>query len=138
MEMRKRRRNWLLRRVILGLAVAAVVVPTAQARVDGSTGWTGPMHADNTIDQRVWPGIDPTSGKDYRAVPVRHVDQRVWPGIDPTSGKDYRAVPVQVVSGADSFDWGDAGIGAGVLAAVTALGAAGLATARRTGRQATA
>ena len=32
--MRNRRRNWLLRRLVLGLAVAAVVAPTAQARVD--------------------------------------------------------------------------------------------------------
>jgi hypothetical protein len=32
--MRNRRRNWLLRRLVLGLAVAAIITPTAQARVD--------------------------------------------------------------------------------------------------------
>jgi hypothetical protein len=32
--MRKRRKNWILRRLALGLAVAAVAAPAAQARVD--------------------------------------------------------------------------------------------------------
>jgi hypothetical protein len=32
--MRNRRRNWLLRRLVLGLAVTAIISPTAQARVD--------------------------------------------------------------------------------------------------------
>jgi hypothetical protein len=32
--MRNRKRTWLLRRLVLGLAVAAVVAPTAQARID--------------------------------------------------------------------------------------------------------
>ena len=31
--MRNRRRNWLLRRLVLGLAVAAIVAPAASARV---------------------------------------------------------------------------------------------------------
>jgi hypothetical protein len=31
--MRNRRRNWLLRRLVLGLAVTAIVAPTAQARL---------------------------------------------------------------------------------------------------------
>ncbi len=34
---RERKRNWHLRRLVLGLAVAAIVVPTAQARIDEGT-----------------------------------------------------------------------------------------------------
>lgn len=37
-DMRKyRRRSWFLRRVVLGLAAAAVAIPTVQARLDQAT-----------------------------------------------------------------------------------------------------
>ena len=39
--MRNRRRARVLRRLVLGLAVAATVVPAAQARVDGDSDWSG-------------------------------------------------------------------------------------------------
>lgn len=123
MEMRKRRKNWLLKCLALGLAVAALGVPTAQARVDGSTSWKGPGPGDKAVvsvnDVRSWPGVDPTEAQ-------------------PTKAQHLREVPTQVVSRSDGFDLSDAGIGAGTLFAVMLLTAGGMAAARRTGREAIA
>ena|SRR4249919_447373 len=47
--MRNRRRTRVLRRLVLGLAVAATIVPAAQARVDGDSNWSG-VGRSTTVD----------------------------------------------------------------------------------------
>ena len=53
-----------------------------------------------------------------------------------------KAVPVvtpsEPVTRADGFDWGDAGIGAGILAGLVLLGAAGFLATRHLGKAQTA
>jgi hypothetical protein len=138
--MRNRKRTRFLRRLALGLAVAAIVAPAAQAypdlgsqsalraeshsafRVEGTVcvpKWgcraSGPIRPDDR-DVR---GVPATSER----LPVR-ADDKVL-NLEPTVGVE----PVQIASKADGFDWSDAGIGAGlafglmVLAAGATLGA---------------
>jgi hypothetical protein len=86
--MRIRKRSWILKRIVLGLAVMALVVPgAAKARVD-----------------------------------------------EGVAGPGSGAPPVA----SSGFEWGDAGIGAGVLAGVALLGGAALVRARQLGRPLTA
>jgi hypothetical protein len=127
---RKRR---VFRRLVLGLAVAAVSVPSAQAQlhereateagygyVRSSAGYPAP---------RDWPGVNPNAAPNEarpRSGPL-HV-----PGprhVDPSN---------QVASNPDGFDWGDAGIGAGTLFAVVLLAAGGVLVIRHLNRAATA
>ena len=114
--MRNRRRTWLLRRLVLGLAVAAVVVPTAQARPD--EGVTG--SPSSVVDR-------PVRGADHGQFAYR----RALP-------QDYGVRTIQVAQRPGGFDWGDAGIGAGsALVIVLLAGGASLAT-RHLNRPATA
>lgn len=139
--MRNRRRNWLLRRLVLGLAVAAIAAPVAQARVDGGSGgqsqepayvpWVTDFggtvstpQANSGIvrpDDRAVRGVPATTER----LPVR-ADDKVL-NLEPsaraqynqftyrrTLPSDYGVQPVQISSKADGFDWNDAGIGAGL------------------------
>jgi hypothetical protein len=92
------RRHLRLRRVALGLAVAAIVAPTAQARIA------------NEYDTRSQPAVQMG---DYSGIEQARLQPRG------TSGPQLVSAP--------SFDWGDAGVGAGLafaamlLAGVTSL-----------------
>ena len=102
--MRNRRRTWLLRRLVLGLAVAAVAVPTAQARPDEGG-------ASSVVNPSV-------RGADYGQFAYR----RALP-------QDYGVRTIQVAQRPGGFDWGDAGIGAGSAFVIVLLaGGASLAT----------
>ena len=102
--MRNRRRTWLLRRLVLGLAVAAVAVPTAQAR-------PGEGGASSVVNPSV-------GGADYGQFAYR----RALP-------QDYGVRTIQVAQRPGGFDWGDAGIGAGSAFVIVLLaGGASLAT----------
>jgi hypothetical protein len=139
--MRKERRIRTLRRFVLGLAIAAVVVPAAQARVDElGTGAKGsnagsavlqgddkvilPSGGDSTVlvhgDDKV---IAPGGGDS--TVLVHGDDKVIAPAGDPT------AVPVADPSSPSTFDWRDAFVGAGVALALMLLaGGAALSTRR--------
>jgi hypothetical protein len=68
-----RRRNWLIRRIALGFAVAAFAAPVAQA----------------SVDNLGWPGVNPS---DYAASTVKASDTLGWPGVNPS---DYAASAVK-------------------------------------------
>jgi hypothetical protein len=138
--MRKERRIRILRRFALGLAVAALVAPAAQARVDElggakvSTGGAAVIHGDDKV---IAPGGGDSTvlihGDDKVIAPgggdstvLIHGDDKVIAPGDPT------AVPVGGLSSPSTFDWGDAFVGAGVAFALMLLaGGAALGTRRR-------
>ena len=156
--MRKERRIRTLRRFVLGLAIAAVVVPAAQARVDDpGTGANG-SNAGSTVlqgdDKVILPGgggstvlihgddkvIAPGGGS---TVLIHGDDKVIAPGggdstvlihgddkvIAPAG--DPTAVPVADPSSPSTFDWRDAFVGAGVAFALMLLaGGAALSTRR--------
>jgi hypothetical protein len=82
--MRNRRRNWLIKRIALGFAVAAFVAPVAQAKVDeGIQGqpnaasenvkpipYRWPSSADKLIKSSGlgWPGINPSDYAEVQTV----------------------------------------------------------------------
>lgn len=176
--MRNRRKFWLLRRVVLGLAIVAVAAPAAQARVDegkssqpvfvqGITDFPrypvgsdvsgsaqgGPIRADDKLGIGRTPQSVPVRGDDKtglgRTPQVALIHDR--PSYEPTVGaeysqfayrralpSDYGVAPVQLVRADNGFDWGDAGIGAGLAFALILLaGGAALGT-RQLGRPASA
>jgi hypothetical protein len=161
-----RRKNWLIKRIALGFAVAAFAAPAAQA----------------SVSEQAWPGVNPS---DYAATTVTASASQVgWPGVNPSdfSGtsvqavdygmprampRDYalasgdqievvRAEPrgtssdqIEVVRSkprsigepqvvAASFNWDDAAIGAGVALALILLGGGAVLATRQTGREQTA
>jgi hypothetical protein len=152
--MRKERRIRILRRFVIGLAVAAVVAPAAQARfvelggakgsnagspvlqgddkvilpaggsstvlIHGDDKVIAPAPADSTVlihgDDKV---IAPAPGDSTVLI---HGDDKV---IAPAPGDYTLASP-------NTFDWGDAFVGAGVVFALMLLaGGAALGTRRR-------
>lgn len=121
--MRKERRIRTLRRFVLGLAIAAVIVPAAQARVDEpGAGATG-SNAGSTVLQGDDKVILPGGGDS--TVLIHGDDKVIAPGGDPT------AVPVAEPSSPSTFDWSDAFVGAGVAFALMLLaGGAALSTRR--------
>jgi hypothetical protein len=163
--MRNRRRNWFLRRLVLGFAIALVVVPVAQAHpFEGAA--PSLAHAGANTEGTFVQGVDDFPGSSLivprldgpaapaivlapqpESVTIRGDDKsdigaRPLAGI--LVGDDKRNVPlgtnyepVQVVSNpSNGFDWGDAGIGAGAVFGVMLLGAGALLAARHVGRPA--
>ena len=109
--MRKARNTRILRRLALGLAVAAFVVPAAQARVDDPGATSGGAVVIHGDDKVISPRSDTVSiGDDKVIVPV--------PGSYSVTSyrralpEDYPAAPVVAVRTPGSFDWGDALVGA--------------------------
>jgi hypothetical protein len=157
--MRKERRIRTLRRFVLGLAIAAVIVPAAQARVDEpGAGATG-SNAGSTVlqgdDKVILPGggdstvlihgddkvIAPRGGDstvlihgDDKVIVPRGGDSTVLIHGDDkviAPGGDPTAVPVAEPSSPSTFDWSDAFVGAGVAFALMLLaGGAALSTRR--------
>ena len=135
--MRKERRIRTLRRFVLGLAIAAVVVPAAQARVDDpGTGANG-SNAGSTVLQGDDKVILPAGGSSTVLI---HGDDKV---IAPAPGDstvlihgDDKVIAPQTgdytLASPSTFDWGDAFVGAGVVFALMLLaGSAALGTRRR-------
>lgn len=134
-----RKRNWFLKRIILGFAVAALVMPAAaQARLDEKG--VGGM---NTI-------VSPSAAGAIKAHQfqvgnlandelISRGGQSSWPGIDPTSGQSYprwaSSTEVVVASG---FDWDDAGVGAGIALGLVLLGGVAFLVTSRLGKAQTA
>jgi hypothetical protein len=152
--MRKERRIRILRRFVIGLAVAAVVAPTAQARVEELGGATG-SNAGSPVLQGDDKVILPAGGSSTVLI---HGDDKVFapaPGDSTVliHGDDKVIAPAPadstvLIHGDDkviapqtgdytlaspsTFDWGDAFVGAGVVFALMLLaGGAALGTRRR-------
>jgi hypothetical protein len=152
--MRKERRIRILRRFVIGLAVAAVVAPTAQARVEELGGATG-SNAGSPVLQGDDKVILPAGGSSTVLI---HGDDKVFapaPGESTVliHGDDKVIAPAPadstvLIHGDDkviapqtgdytlaspsTFDWGDAFVGAGVVFALMLLaGGAALGTRRR-------
>jgi hypothetical protein len=154
-----RRRNWFIKRIALGFAVAAFTAPVAQASVE-NLGWPGVNPSDyagaQTSDYQAFVTDFPSSqvnASDYgmpRAMPVDYAlnrgDQievvRALPSGSPSDKIEFvRTQPrsigePQVVSA--GFDWKDAGIGAGLALALVLLGAGAALASRHVGRAQTA
>ena len=159
--MRNRRRIRLVRRFVLGLAVAVIVAPAAQAHIpaesgafDGGAAAVRPADEGGPLVRRSWPEGATVQGENKGQLPEAVYVPFVtdFPRTAPAPGgenaspvgyrralpQDYGAVPVEVVRGPSTFDWGDALIGAGSAFVLLLLaGGATLAT-RHIGRPAAA
>jgi hypothetical protein len=146
--MRKWRRNRRIRRFVVVLAVAAVMAPAAQARVDeaGASDGAAAAAAVRPDDLALRPG--PTGSVAQLA--VRPDDLALRPGthLQPTGDVNYgqfayrRALPqdygvrtIQVAGTADGFNWSDAGIGAGSMFGVLLLVSGAALLTRHVDRQ---
>ena len=172
-----RRRNWFIRRIALGFAVAAFVAPVAQARIDegiqGQPNAVGeslkpiayrwPSSADevikpqaidyqpfatdfpsyaNVVDASDY-GMPQATPRDY-AVSRGDLIEVVRSTPNATSSDKIEFVRTQprsigepqVVSA--SFDWKDAGVGAGLVLALVLLGGGAVLASRHVGRAQTA
>jgi hypothetical protein len=137
--MRNRRRHWLLRRLVLGLAVAAIAAPTAAAALDeGGTAQSGDNGVVIQGDDKVIPRADwyhtqlayrHAMPQDYRAAMWAEDETAQVKGGQPTG----RQVPLAASSTRSDFGWSD-----GAIVAVAALAFALMAfgAARSTGRTA--
>jgi hypothetical protein len=140
-----RRKRRIFRRLALGLAVAAVAVPSAQAQLhqreaaDPSDGFVLSTASYPAPDERDWPGIDPNAVPYERArsADVVPPGRRDWPGVNPNAvpnearpgpGPLHVDPPNQVASKPDGFNWGDASMGAVFALSVMLLGAGLLVT----------
>ena len=169
-----RRRNWLIKRIALGLAIAAFAAPVAQARLDeGTVSGTQSVNAADFGMPRAMPSdyalasvdkielvrVQPRStggnvvASDYgmpRALPTDYAlssgDQIEVVRAQPkaTSSDNIEFVRTQPRSigepqaVAASFDWKDAGIGAGLAIGLVLLGWGAALAMRHLGRPQTA
>ena len=136
------RKHFRLKRVLLGLALAAVAAPAAQAStglyVDGPT----PGIQSHTIASEISVQAKPLSqlqiqGMRWNAMaaayqsqsPVRSENSFGAPG--PSTGGAQGPISVQSVSTSSGFNWNDAGIGASVAFGVALLLLLSVAVGRR-------
>jgi hypothetical protein len=144
-----RRRNWFIKRFALGLAIAAIAAPVAQAKIDEGSSVQANGYQAFVTD---FPSSQ-VNASDYgmpRAMPVDYAvnrgDQievvRALPSGSPSDKIEFvRTQPrsigePQVVSA--GFDWKDAGIGAGLALALVLLGLGAALASRHVGRAQTA
>ena len=144
-----RRRNWFIKRFALGLAIAAIAAPVAQAKIDEGSSVQANGYQAFVTD---FPSSQ-VNASDYgmpRAMPVDYAVNRgdqieVVRALPSGSSSDkiefVRTQPrsigePQVVSA--GFDWKDAGIGAGLALALVLLGIGAALASRHVGRAQTA
>jgi hypothetical protein len=149
MSFSNRFRRRLIRRLALGLAVAAVLAPAAQASLDPggmpctpACSWLESAGADvrPTVpdDRAVRPTIvsGPSAAGQYsvdgpRSGPVTNLP--TFSTDAPRTAPDAIVKPVAVPVAGSGFDWSDAGVGIGIAFGVALLGAALLTGGRRRG-----
>jgi hypothetical protein len=161
----RRKRNWILKRMILGLAVMALAVPAvANAKLDeggatlpnGSTignlkGSVASQSNGFVAGVTDFPSKSQLKAGDYgmpRAMPSDYGLQRgdsieiarlherntVRPGdLIENVRLEPRSVSTPQVASA-GFDWGDAGIGAGILLGLVLVGGAAFYATRQVGK----
>jgi hypothetical protein len=125
-------RTWILKRAVLGFAVAALVVPAAaQARID--EGINGQPNSSAEVSK---------SGDNELLEKNRGVSSTVAKSgdnelLEKNRGVSSTVATPQLVS-SPGFDWGDAGIGAGVVVGLVLLGGAAVGARRHLGKPQTA
>jgi hypothetical protein len=146
-----RRRNWLIKRIALGFAVAAVAAPVAQAKVDEGSSQSGTAYKAFVTD---FPSVvSSVNAGDYgmpRALPSDYAlskgDQIEVVRSQPqgTSSDNIEFVRSQPRStgpelvASSNFNWDDAAIGAGLALALVLLGGGAALATRHSGRTQTA
>jgi hypothetical protein len=164
--MRTRRRNWILKRIVLGFAVAALVAPAAaQARVDeGINGQPNaaseisgvnsgdyvpfvtdfPSYANQSVAIGTPSGLPHAGLNDYLqardGIEVARLNPRSTLRANDLIEKVRVAPSVSTPQAVASpgFDWSDAGIGAGLALGLVLLGAAAVRASRHLGKAQTA
>jgi hypothetical protein len=138
----RRDRNWI-RRIALGLAVTAIMAPTADAIGASSTGSAvryvpvcGPIFYGGAPD---WVGVDgqyvPVCGPMfYGGAPDSFVANSLPPRVSVGDQGAAATNPLAVVSTEQGIDWRDAGAGAGIGAALGLLAAGAVMALKRRGR----
>jgi hypothetical protein len=115
-----RSRNRLVKRLVLGVVVAAAAAPMAQADLKTLTDYP--------------PAIAREAAKSYGPLQVHIKTLADYPpAIAREAAKSYgplQATPSQVVSKPDGFDWGGAAVDMGTVLALVLLAAAALAGTR--------
>ena len=158
-----RRRNWFIKRFALGLAIAAIAAPVAQAKIDEGSSVQANGYQAFVTD---FPSSQ-VNASDYgmpRAMPVDYAVNRgdlieVVRGLPSGSPSDRiefvrtqpRSIGEPLVASrfaqpnattgpvaAASIDWNDAGIGAGLALALVLLGGGAALATRHMGREQTA
>jgi hypothetical protein len=148
--MRIRRRNWILRRFALAFAVAAIAAPTAQARIDeqGSGQASSKQYIAGVTDFPKANNASAKSGGTPVGLPHAGLNDylqsrdgienvrleprssaRTFDGIENVR-VEPRTVDSPSLVASPGFDWSDAGIGAGVVLVLVALGSGALLASR--------
>jgi hypothetical protein len=165
--MRKWKRNWMIKRMVLGFAVAALVVPAvAQARVDSGIGmpnsanqvkgdvfvpfvtdfptyeWTSNV---SSVTAGTPVGMPSAGLNEYLKARDGIEVVRLQPRNEVRAGDlienvrlEPRSVSTPQVVSSPGFDWSDAGIGAGLALIIVLAGGAALVATRHMGRTQTA
>ena len=165
--MRKWKRNWIVKRMVLGFAVAALVVPAvAQARVDSGIGMPNPANqvkgdvyvpfvtdfpkyewtsSVSDVNAATPVGLPSAGLNEYLKARDGIEVARLQPRNEVRSGdliENVRLAPrsvstPQVVS-SPGGDWSDAGVGAGLALILVLAGGAAYFATRHMGRTQTA
>ena len=114
-------RSGLARRLVLGLAIAAIAAPVAQADLKTLADYP--------------PAIAREAARSYGPLPATPIKTLTDypPAIAREAARSYGplpATPIQVVSKPDGFDWGDAAVDIATALALVLLGAAALVGVR--------
>jgi hypothetical protein len=146
-----RRKNWFLKRVALGFAVASIAAPVAQAKLDeGSSVQSSGYQAFTTDFPPAGQIVSASAYGMPRAMPtdyaVSNGDQielvRAQPRGTSSDKIEFVRTQPRSVSGpqvvAASFKWDDAAVGAGLALVLVLLGAGAALATRHLGREQTA
>jgi hypothetical protein len=165
--MRKWKRNWMIKRMVLGFAVAALVVPAvAQARVDSGIGMPNPANqvkgdvfvpfATDFPTYEWTSNVSSVTAGTPVGMPSAGLNEylkardgievvRLQPRNEVRAGDlienvrlGPRSVSTPQVVSSPGFDWSDAGIGAGLALIIVLAGGAALVATRHMGRTQTA
>jgi hypothetical protein len=151
-----RKRNWFIKRIALGLAIAAFAAPVAQAGVDQGIG----VPPSKQPVQNAMSRADIRQGIEMRRIDARYAgyldddfvgahkphvlggalargDSQVSPSVVASILRDQPSALGDQRS-ATGFDWGDAAIGAGLALALVLLGSGAVLVTRQLGRARTA
>jgi hypothetical protein len=159
----RRKRNWILRRLVLGFALVALVVPSAaMARVDEGISGQPNSASENSASEGYVPFVtdfpkyemqQSVKAGDFgmpRPTPMDYALQR-GDAIELARTHDRNVVSADIenvrlnprtVSTPEAvstgFDWGDAGVGAGFVLGLLLIGGAAFYATRQVGKPQTA